>query len=158
MIRLREAGKADLPGLFELDRVCFPGEIAYSLREFRALLRSTRTISMVAEEDGDLAGFAISRSVLARGALGGHIVTIDVGPAFRRRGVGRLLMDEVESRMVRAEAAWLRLEVAIDNLGAQSFYTSLGFQPIGQIRGYYPGNLDALVMRKILPGSGTLTG
>ncbi len=150
MIHLREAGKADLQSLFELDQVCFPAEIAYSLREFRFLLNSPHTITLIAEEDAALAGFAIGQRVRDRGRLGGHLVTIDVAPAFRRRGVGRLLMEDMEARMAHTGASWLRLEVAVDNHSAQSFYAKLGFEPIGEIRGYYPGNLDALVMEKAL--------
>ncbi len=146
MIRLREAVKADLQQLFALDQVCFPPGIAYSSGEIRSLLASPRTISAVAEEDEILAGFALGQSGRFGRAHGGHIVTIDVAPGFRRRGVGRLLMQHIEARMRKAGANWLRLEVAVNNSDALSFYAGLGFGPLGRIRGYYPGNLDAIVM------------
>jgi ribosomal-protein-alanine N-acetyltransferase len=104
MITLREAGKADLDCFYQLDQVCFPAGIAYSLREFRSLLHSSRTFSVVAEEAGVLAGFAIAQSVRACGMRGGQIVTIDVAPAFRRRGIGRLLMEQLEVRLRNAHA------------------------------------------------------
>ena len=150
MIRLRDAVEADLDSLFELDQICFPVGIVYSRGEFRSLLRSSRTISVVAEDDASLAGFAMAQSGWFRRAHGAHVVTIDVAPDFRRRGIGRFLMDHIEARMRDAGASWLRLEVAVDNPEALSFYTGLGFEPIGRIRGYYHGNLDAVVMEKAL--------
>ncbi len=150
MIRLRDAVEADLDRLFELDRICFPSGIAYTPGEFRSLLRSRKTICIAAEDDQVLAGFAIAQNAVFRESRGGHIVTIDVAPGFRRRGIGRLLMEDVESRMSGLGARWLRLEVAVDNSAALSFYDGLGFARIGQIRGYYHGTLDAIVMEKSL--------
>jgi [ribosomal protein S18]-alanine N-acetyltransferase len=161
MIRLRDAVEADLHSLFELDQVCFPAGIAYSRSEFRFLLTSSRTIRIVAEDDAFLAGFAIVQTGRLRGRRIDHLVTIDVAPAFRRHGIGRMLMDEILTRLITAGADLLRLEVAVNNAEALAFYSNLGFDPIGRIPGYYHGNLDALVLEKSLkpgpdPNSGSL--
>jgi ribosomal-protein-alanine N-acetyltransferase len=150
MIRLRPAEKADLPRLFALDQICFPAGIAYSLRDFRSLLRSARVLAVVAEEKDALAGFAMAQTVLLRGIRTGQIVTIDVAPEYRRRGVGRLLMDSIEAGARSAGAGLLRLEVAVDNSEALAFYANLGYVPIRHIRGYYHGTLDAIGMEKTL--------
>jgi ribosomal-protein-alanine N-acetyltransferase len=158
MIGLRDAVFADLDMLYELDTICFAADIAYSRREFRGLLRSRATIGVVAEEGRELAGFCIAQRVPDSesgvnprvGHLVGHIVTIDVAPAYRRRGVGRLLMGEVESRMRIAGAAILRLEAAEDNLPALRFYAGLGFEPMGAIPDYYRSGRGAVVMEKPL--------
>ena len=84
-----------------------------------------------------LAGFAIAQATVIRKSRGGHIVTIDVAPEFRRRGVGRMLMGHIESRMRDAGADWLRLEVAVNNSAALNFYAGLGFERIGEIPRYY---------------------
>ncbi|MGW3560107.1 GNAT family N-acetyltransferase, partial [Streptomyces sp. NPDC000963] len=48
------------------------------------------------------------------------------------------------------------LEVRVDNTRAQKLYERFGFEPIGFRRGYYqPGNVDALVMRLTVQGTGT---
>ncbi len=153
MIRLRDAVEADLQRLFELDRICFPAGIAYSLGEFRSLLRSRETVCVVAEEGAVLTGFSVAQSVRVRTSQGGHIVTIDVAPDFRRRGIGRLLMEHIESRMRDDGATWLRLEVAVNNFAALNFYTGLEFEAIGEIPEYYRGSLDAIVMAKALAES-----
>ena len=150
MIRLREGTEADAGGLFELDRICFDVGIAYSLREFRLLLRSRKTVCILAEDGDDLAGFAIAQIAVLGESRGGHIVTIDVAPDFRRRGVGRLLMEQIEERMMAIGADWLRLEVAVNNTAASGFYRGLGFAAIGRIPDYYRGSVDATVMEKTL--------
>jgi [ribosomal protein S18]-alanine N-acetyltransferase len=151
VIRLRDGIEADAVRLFELDRICFPAGIAYSLREFRWLLRSQKTLSVVAEDEGTLAGFSIAQETVIRKSRGGHIVTIDVAPAFRRHGIGRLLMERIELRMRATGAEWLRLEVAVNNSAASKFYADLGFLPLGRIPNYYHGAIDAIVMGKSLP-------
>ncbi len=150
MIRLREGIEADAGRLFELDRVCFSAGIAYSLRQFRWLLRSGKTLCLIAEDDDVLAGFAIAQHTSIGKSPGGHIITIDVAPDFRRRGVGRMLMVQIEDRLRTLGAGWLRLEVAVNNSAASEFYRGLGFATIGRIPDYYDGAVDAIVMEKSL--------
>ncbi len=150
MIQLRDGIGADADRLFELDRVCFDAGVAYSLREFRSLLRSSKTFCILAEDGDSLAGFVIAQEAVIRKSRGGHVVTIDVAPAFRRRGIGRLLMERVEERLRTAGADWLRLEVAVNNSAAAEFYSGLGFEAIGRIPDYYHGSIDAIVMEKPL--------
>lgn len=152
MIRLIDGVEADAERLFELDRICFAAGIAYSLREFGWLLRSRKTLCIVAEDEDALAGFVMAQESVIRKSCGGHIVTIDVAPEFRRHGVGRLLMEQIEDRMRAEGAGWLRLEVAVNNSAAYEFYLGLGFAPIGRIAEYYQGSVDALVMEKALTG------
>ncbi|MFZ0663655.1 MAG: GNAT family N-acetyltransferase [Acidobacteriaceae bacterium] len=145
-IRIRLATSEDLDALFALDRACFRPGIAYSKTELRYFLFHVRSRSAVAEDESGIAGFAIVEFQVEEGRRIGHIVTIDVAPERRRRGVGRLLMDALFGFCREAEVSELRLEVAVDNDGAIAFYKLLGFAETGRIRGYYLGRLDALVM------------
>jgi [ribosomal protein S18]-alanine N-acetyltransferase len=145
---LREGVEADAGQFFELDQLCFASGTAYSLREFQQLLRSRKTVCVVGNDEGSLAGFAIATNVENHDTCGGHIITVDVAPGFRRRGIGRSLMRRVEERMLAADAEWLRLEVAENNSAAYEFYVGLGFVPIDLIPDYYEGAIDAIVMVK----------
>ena len=147
MIHLRKAGKADLQSLFELDQLCFPAGIAYSLREFQSILKSARTVGVVAENSDGLAGFALAQT---HGARLGHLITIDVAPRVRRQGIGDRLMGHIEMSIKERGAQSLRLETAVTNLGALHFYERRGYEMKGTIRNCYPGNLDAFVMEKKL--------
>jgi ribosomal-protein-alanine N-acetyltransferase len=158
VIRLREAREADLDGLFELDQVCFPPGIAYSKAEFKSLLRSRRSVGIVAESGDAIAGFVFAQSRRYPNLKVYSIVTIDVAPQYRRSGVGRTLMTTIESRLKAAAVDLLRLEVAVDNGPALRFYEGLGFQVLGRIPRYYNDDLDAFVMEKALRPAPTFIG
>jgi ribosomal-protein-alanine N-acetyltransferase len=154
-VNIRPAAREDMDALFALDRVCFRAGIAYSRAELGYFVFHPRSVSIVAEDEGGIAGFAVVEFLLERGRLIGHIVTIDVAPALRRRGVGRTLMEALLGFCHERQAAIMRLEVAVDNDGAIAFYKLLDFVETGRIRGFYVGGLDALRMEKDLPSGHT---
>ncbi len=152
-IGLRPAQISDLRNLHALDKLCFRQGISYSLAEMKYLLVQQQTIAVIAEDDaGMLAGFVIVEFSSEAADSLGHIVTIDVDPAFRRAGVGRLLMQEIERQLLARGASLIRLEVAVDNDSAQQFYRRLGYVAVGRIARYYLGKLDALLMEKQIHG------
>jgi ribosomal-protein-alanine N-acetyltransferase len=71
----------------------------------------------------------------------GHIISIAVDPAYRRRGIGTELVEEVLKR-TKGRA---RVEVRESNEVAKRFYTRLGFAVQAVIPEYY-GDEDARVM------------
>lgn len=150
MVRIRLVEREDLNALFALDQVCFRPGVAYSKLELRYFLFRSSSISLIAEDGKDIAGFAIVEIRAEKNSRTGHIVTIDVDPARRRQGVGRVLMEALTERCSEAEATLLWLEVAVDNDAAIAFYGQLGFLKTGRIRGFYLGTLDALTMVKQL--------
>jgi [ribosomal protein S18]-alanine N-acetyltransferase len=147
VIQLRGVERSDLDALFALDRQCFRPGIAYSKSELRYYLSHPCSFSFVAEDEAHtILGFAIAESHLEDGIRAGHIITIDIAPAARRLGLGRLLMEALLVRLHSIGTSIVKLEVAVDNEGAQTFYRKLGFFETGRIRGFYMGKLDALVM------------
>ncbi len=147
--------QADLERFFTLDQSCFAPGVAYTREELAAFLAHPSAFAVLLEDgpgqcSGDLLGFAIARTLRSRGKAVFHIITIDVAPIARRRGVGTQLMDwlEAKGRELRLQA--LRLEVAVDNKDALGFYRRLGFAEVGRISGYYLGAIDALVLEREL--------
>ncbi len=140
---IRDARKNDLRRLYDIDQVCFPPNIAYSMDEMRWYLRHPKAISKVAESGGTTVGFAIGK---LSAALQAHIITLDVIPEVRRRRVGCALMEalhgEFRSRGIRRVA----LEVATQNVPAQRFYLSFGYVRQGLLPGYYGEGNDAYRM------------
>ncbi len=162
---LRPYREADLPALHALDQACFAPGIAYSRAELRAFLDHPSSFSTVAIETGEVEnegvlGFAIVRP-MRRKAPGSrftasaqpvlHLLTIDVAPYARRRGVGSLLMRWAVAKGNELRSSAILLEVAVDNLSAQNFYAASGFTAHGRIHGYYNGVIDALRMELTLP-------
>jgi ribosomal-protein-alanine N-acetyltransferase len=136
--------------LFALDQACFRQGIAYSKAELKYFLFHPAGISLVAADSDAVAGFAIGEMRMEHGQPVGHVVTIDVDPAQRRRGVGRMLMEALTARCREDGITRLQLEVAVDNDAAISFYKGQGFANLGRIRGYYLGKLDALAMERAI--------
>lgn len=148
---LRAVSPDDFPSLYALDQACFDPGIAWSKAELLYFLRYPGNIGVLAEdESGRLAGFAIAGKQRRQGAVFGRLITIDVDSPVRRRGVGHVLLEEIERQLRAAGATAVMLEVAVDNATAQRFYERHGFIRTGRIPGYYLGRIDALVMEKQL--------
>ncbi len=150
-VSLRPVLPDDFASLYALDQACFPPGIAWSKAELKYFLRYPGNIGVLAEDETQqMAGFAIAGKQLRKGAVLGHLITIDVQASQRRRGVGHMLLDEIERQLRAMGAIAVLLEVAVDNTSAQSFYEHHGFVRTGRIPGYYLGRIDALAMEKPL--------
>lgn len=148
---LRRTAQEDFAILYALDQACFAPGIAWSKAELQYFLKYPGNLGVVAEDEaGHIAGFTIAGRQMRRGIMLGRLITIDVDPALRRRGVGHVLLEETERLLREAGAKSVLLEVAVDNATAQSFYERYGFVRTGRIPGYYMGRIDALVMEKQL--------
>ena len=76
-----------------------------------------------------------------------HITSIAVREAYRRRGIGELLLLAAMDWAMELKARIVTLEVRASNTAAQNLYLRYGFTRVGVRRGYYTDNReDALVM------------
>jgi len=140
---IRRARPGDLRRLWELDQICFEPGIAYSRAELRRFLDLPRAKCLVAESAGAIDGFAVGYSDppdLAR------VVTLDVHPSARRRGLGKELLERLLAELGEAGAGRAVLEVDVRNTGAIAFYRRLGFSTMRRIPDYYGPGLDAFEM------------
>jgi ribosomal-protein-alanine N-acetyltransferase len=125
---------------------------SWSADDFAALIAERTVFAMALRRQGifgrrRLVGFALVRSVAGEA----EILTIAIAPADRGRGLGRLLMEEAMRRLYREGASACFLEVNEANAAAVRLYRSLGFEVVGERKGYYQasqtGEGTALVMR-----------
>lgn len=93
--------------------------------------------ALVAEVDGEVAGFGIYRVVAGEGEL----LNLAVGVKWRRRGVAR----ELVSELMKRAGVW-HLEVRESNAAALGFYTAMGFERVGRRAGYYSDGEAAVLM------------
>lgn len=76
-----------------------------------------------------------------------HINNVAVRPGYRRRGIGRGLLERVLTDGARRGARRAILEVRASNVAAQALYGQQRFAVVGRRRDYYADPLeDALVM------------
>jgi ribosomal-protein-alanine N-acetyltransferase len=144
---LRSYRLGDWQAMHALDLLCFEPVFRFSRGAMRSFAEATGALTVLAEAHGKLAGFCIAQ--LQDGA--GYVVTLDVAPAWRRRGLARRLMADAESRLHSAGAAEMHLHVFTGNTAAILFYESIGYSQMCVAENFYAQNLHALVYRKQLP-------
>ncbi|HKP50573.1 MAG TPA: GNAT family N-acetyltransferase [Gemmatimonadales bacterium] len=110
----------------------------------------TREVYLLKTET-DLAGFLI---VCMTGAFVGYIQTICVDPARRGQGLGSMLVEFAERRIL-AESPNVFLCVSSFNPGARRLYERLGYQVIGELADYLVRGHSEILLRKT---SGPLNG
>ncbi|WP_157157145.1 MULTISPECIES: ribosomal protein S18-alanine N-acetyltransferase [unclassified Diaminobutyricimonas] len=147
---LRTATAADIDGIMALETSIFESD-AWSTENMTDEVTGDHRYYLVAvTEAGVIEGYAGLLSPLR--APDADIQTIAVAPSARRHGLGRTLMLALINEARRRGAEQVFLEVRADNPGAQTLYTSLGFDRIGVRAGYYqPDNVDAIIMRLRVP-------
>ena len=168
MVAVRFAIRAyrpeDFRSLWEIDQSCFPPGISYSQFELKTYIRHPSSFTLVAEQTGtahstvqgneektpptsEVLGFLVAN----RAASGrGHIITIDVRESGRRLGIGSGLLNSAEEQFRAAHCAVVRLETAVDNVAALSFYKRHGYTVIKSVPRYYSNGVDALLLEKDL--------
>ena len=137
----------DFDALYKLDQSCFPRGIAYSKTTLRYFLALSSAECLLAVEEDDIAGFVLSE---LEGPVA-HIITLDVAEAYRRSGVGSLLLNSAENSLAARGVRTVFLETAVDNQAAVSFWSRHGYVVEGVLKRYYLNRIDGYEMRKMLP-------
>ena len=134
---IRKFKRSDLGRILEIEEKAFP-KAPYNRVTFLYYASTCPSTFLVYEDEGrnahEIVGYVIFYP-------GGHIVSIAVHPAYRRRGLGTRLVEEVLKR-TKGRAI---VEVRESNEVAIRFYKRLGFELRTIIPKYY-GDEDALVM------------
>ena len=143
---IRQMTHEDMPAVIALEKAAFKNPWSPELLR-RELDHDWSTI-LLAEEphangNRELLGLAIFWIVQDEV----HVLNVAVAPEHRRRGVGRVLMDEVLARGRHRHCVLATLEVRRSNEAAIGLYKSLGFRSVGVRPNYYVDEKeDAIVM------------
>lgn len=136
-----EATDGDLDDVAALERRAFP--VPWKRQYFAAEVGAPFRFNRVARgRVGELAGYVFC--AYAGGEI--HVNKIATSEAWRRKGIAKLLMQEVFALASRVKATEIYLEVRLSNAPARTFYRSLGFADAGKRPAYYFDGEDALVM------------
>jgi ribosomal-protein-alanine N-acetyltransferase len=137
----------DIPTLVVLDREYFPYS-PWSPAQFKeefAGIPSTRFFEL-AISDNQIVGYA---GVIAPGPDAiADILTITVIDGFRRQGIAKRLIADIEDYCQSKGSSAIMLEVATDNTDAIALYEKLGYSQISKRSNYYGSKKDAFVMQK----------
>jgi ribosomal-protein-alanine N-acetyltransferase len=126
-----------------LEANCF--STPWSETSIRGELENPYSIWLVVLEENALAGYL----GVQFGPDGGDIMTIATDPAFRGKGIGRLLLNTMVQQRQEKGLDWLTLEVRPSNAPALKLYEALGFRQVGKRPNYYKNpREDALLLTK----------
>jgi len=147
-VDIEDASPRDLEELHEIEVKCF-GKEAFTKQQIAYLLSDYNSISLAARIHRELTAFIIA-SIYAEGnSLAGHILTIDVLPCHRKKGVGFALMRAIEDIFKEKYVKTSHLEVREDNIAAIRLYEKLKYKRAGILENYY-GNASGIYLTKKL--------
>jgi ribosomal-protein-alanine N-acetyltransferase len=147
-ITIESASTKDADRLYEIETECF-GKEAFTKKQIAQLLLDYNSVSLLARCDGRVVGFIMGRLHVEEEVLAGHILTLDVLPAVRGRGIGRRLLREIENIFVQKNISESYLEAREDNVGALRLYERMGYKKIGKLKNYY-GDAHGVYLKKVL--------
>lgn len=133
-----------------LDVVCFERPFRFTRWAMRRFAEVKKARVVVAQEGDALVGFVILHVEVGDEGRTGYIITLDVEPAMRRRGIAALLMREAE-RQARVDGCTaLVLHVFAGNEAAIRFYEHAEFSRSHLAEEFYGPGVDAWVYHKLL--------
>jgi len=143
---LRGYCPGDWQAMHALDLICFEPVFRFSRGAMRSFAEAPGAVIVLAEAQRALAGFCIAQLQDRTG----YVVTLDVAPEWRRHGLARRLMTDVESKLLAAGAVEMHLHVFTGNTAAICIYESIGYAQAGTAENFYAQSLHAHVYRKQL--------
>jgi ribosomal-protein-alanine acetyltransferase len=115
-------------------------------RRVRYCMANRDGVVLSARDRRRLVGFAIMEFFDERA----HLNLLAVLPGYQKQGIGRGLLDWLESSARTAGIFTVNLELRESNVVARRFYERLGYTLKGRRRAYYAGREDALCMTRDL--------
>lgn len=133
-VPVRSLQASDLDSLVRIDRkITGRDRDAYMRTKVQeALEESGVRVSVVAEMDGRVAGFAMARvdfGEFGRTEPEAVIDTVGVDPAYAYKGVGTALMSQLLLNLRALQVERVRTQIAANNIPLLNFLSNCGFRP-----------------------------
>ena len=145
-MKVRPIEPNDIPAVYNIERECFSDP--WSLKTLQSTLDEKGHTLFIAEEDGDIIGYGVTRQVLDEC----EILRIAVKQDSRKKGAGHLLMGFMIDSAVSNGVQLFFLEVREHNIPAISLYRKHGFVESGLRKEYYKDPIEsAVLMSKCIP-------
>ncbi len=132
-VLIREMGVDDIAPVYHLGESLFTSDLyPYLYRiwdewEVIGLYNTDAEFCMVAEVDGQLAGFVLGTIISKASWVYGYIIWLGVSPAFQRRKIADKLVDKLVERMIEEGARIMYVDTDPSNLPAMKFFNRKGF-------------------------------
>ena len=134
MIEIIQGSGLDVPSIMPIMNDAFDPKFdeAWTAAQCLSTLAMSGSQLLIAEQNKVAVGFALSRGVIDEEEL----LLIGVLKAVRRQSVGQQLIAKLAHNCIEIKRTVIFLEVR-DGNNAHSFYTSMGFDPVGVRPSYY---------------------
>lgn len=149
----RPYSPSDFDALFAVEEICFEPPHRFARSYMRKLVNNASAAAWIAEQEGQIAGFAIVEWAREKGRIIAYLETIEVAPEWRGQGVGAELLRLAEGSASTAGAEILWLHVDAGNRPAIRLYLTHGYLLKGREDGYYGRGRAALIYAKSLIAS-----
>ena len=108
------------------------------------------TAAIIATMDKKPAGFAMIGDISNRWNLPhiSELLAIAVEPEKQGRGIGEILISEIERKALERNIKRIFLHTAVNNLSARKLFTKNGYRIWEIKRDFYPKGQDAMMMSK----------
>jgi ribosomal-protein-alanine N-acetyltransferase len=145
--KLRNAKEEDLETIYLIEKRTYP--IPWTLNFFRLMFYSSSNLFIVASLGKKIIGYIVGNFETFTREKVGHIMNIAVIPSQRDKGVGSMLLLELERRFSKMDAQVAYLEVRESNKRALDLYSKRGYEQVKIVDKYY-GHENAIIMTKNL--------
>ncbi|MGC8663863.1 MAG: ribosomal protein S18-alanine N-acetyltransferase [Thermoplasmata archaeon] len=143
---IRQGSIDDFEIIKKIEKLAF-NKFAYSDSEIEYMLLTAHTMIYENDEPEGYLSYYIESNEC-------HVESIATVPKYKRKGVGSVLMRELEKVCVSNNKKRIVLEVRLKNKGAINFYRKHGFKELQILKDYYMlsyrGSRDAILMVKDL--------
>ncbi len=139
---IRKAEEKDVLAIEQIEKQCFAVPWSYESL-YKDIVENKLAFYIVAEIAGQICGYVGIWKIFEEG----HITNVAVAPEFRRKHIGRAMLETLISVTAEAGIEKYTLEVRAGNEPAIRLYEGLGFKSAGIRPGYYEDNgEDAVIM------------
>lgn len=139
-VYIREMYPDDIDDVLEVERQSFT--MPWSETSFRSEIYSRHSITRIAELNGAVVGYVCVKQVTDEG----HLLDLAVHPDYRKRGIAKILLNNVIEELRLCGCRFFFLEVRISNYAAKKLYKGLGFRTVGTRKGYYMNPVEDAVL------------
>ncbi len=143
MISITSLTQKNVDGVAAVEQACF--STPWSVDAFQKDLTNENAVYFCLEEEGNVIGYVGMWNILGEG----NINNIAILPDYRRKGYGKLLLEQLIAYGEEQKLSFLTLEVRASNESAIRLYSSVGFREVGRRKKYYDRQEDAILMTRI---------
>lgn len=139
---IREAVLEDLPQLLKIESEANP--TPWSEQSLRSEIEGKNNVWVLTDDETDERVFAFL--VFSITGEDSHLLEIAVHSDYRRKGIGRFLLQRMVSYVMKQDVESIYLEVRSNNSTAIEFYQNHGFVTVHKKLNYYSDGADAFSM------------